>query len=211
MIQKLQTGLNKYGSSGLIRQFFRHKFPLFTSLVFQKSDLNQTIHNIYKPPGLVIERYSTLNKIPFNVLSALTLSSSSQMNLEVEVTQRFSKGCEMWLGHFDGSFAGICWSRSRVARDDYFLPLDRQDAVFSSCFVLPSSRGKGVFPYMLQSIFKTLSNYEQIDKAYIDCKSWNLASVRGIEKAGFVFIGKAIRLVIDDRIFILRNTCKKER
>ncbi|MBM9538451.1 GNAT family protein [Desulfobulbus alkaliphilus] len=207
-VQKLQNGLVKYGAAGLVRQFFRHKSPVYTSYVFQKSGAS-LINNLHNLSGFTVEVYPDYISIPSNYLYDLLVKSSGQMDFSSEMVRRFSKKCELWLGYVDGNVAGICWSKSRARRYDYFIPLAEDESVITSCFVFPENRGKGIFPCMLESICRNLSIDKNIRNVYIDCKSWNYQSVRGIEKAGFTFIGKSIRLIIRGRIFILRNCCKK--
>lgn len=125
-----------------------------------------------------------------------------------QMDKLFSKGCELWLGQLEGKTAGICWSNRQGRRDDYFVRLEETDATILSCFVFPTFRGKGIYPTMLEEMVNMLMRQDQICKVYVDCKSWNTASSRGIQKAGFVSIGKAIRIVLFGHVWILWNQCK---
>ncbi|MBN1764018.1 MAG: GNAT family N-acetyltransferase [Sedimentisphaerales bacterium] len=127
-----------------------------------------------------------------------------------EVNKLFSRGCELWMGQLDGKLAGICWSCSRKKRSDYFVPLEESDATILSCFVLPVFRGRKIYPSMLETMVNTLLSRDQICNVYIDCKSWNTASIRGIQKAGFIPVGKAVRMVLFEHVWILWNRCKRQ-
>ena len=47
-----------------------------------------------------------------------------------------------------------------------------------------------------------------METVYIDCKRWNRASIRGIEKAGFEFVGHSWRVVIGVRATYFWNDCQ---
>ena len=57
------------------------------------------------------------------------------------------------------------------------------------CYVDPSYRGKGIYPYMLVYLARKVFQVQSDNKIYIstDCK--NCSSIRGIEKAGFKYWG----------------------
>jgi hypothetical protein len=203
MLQRFRIAWKKHGSIGLIRHLFRHKCPIHISLVFQKNELS----NSCSVPGLTIERYSTRDAVDPAILETLARGIDGRIIRQVD--DLFSKGCELWLGRIDGAIKGVCWSRSHTRRSDYFVPLKETDATILSCFVFPECRGKGIYPAMLETMVSLLFAQDQIRNVYIDCKSWNIASVRGIQKAGFVSIGKAVRMVLFDKVWIMWNQCRQ--
>jgi ribosomal protein S18 acetylase RimI-like enzyme len=202
MIQRFCRAWKEHGTAGLIKHLFRNKFPIHICLVYRKTESS----NSCTMPGLLIERFPSRSVVGLEVIESLRMAKGDGMIREVD--KLFSKGCELWVGLMDGQIAGICWSRSHERGRDHFVPLEETDAVILSCFVFPAFRGRGVYPAMLEAMVNTLMNQDQVRKVYIDCKSWNVPSIRGIKKAGFVFIGKAARIVLCEHVWILWNQCK---
>ncbi len=54
------------------------------------------------------------------------------------------------------------------------------------CFTEPEFRGKGLYPYLLTYIMNDIPTASAF---YIICSETNTASRRGIQKAGFTFLG----------------------
>jgi hypothetical protein len=204
IMRRFSRAWKEHGSMGLIRHVFRNKFPLHICLVYRKTYRS----NSYTVPGLLIERYSSRSAVGLEIIDTLRMPGGVEMSRGVD--KLFSQGCELWLGRLEGKTAGICWSRMHKRRSDYFIPLEETDATILSCDVFPAFRGQGIFPAMLQTMVNTLMDHDQICQVYIDCKSWNTASIRGIQKAGFVSIGKAVRMVLFDRVWILWNHCSSK-
>ncbi|MCX5636631.1 MAG: GNAT family protein [Planctomycetota bacterium] len=172
-----------------------HQFsPVHISLVF-KMDTPVAAAAI---PKITIVRYSRLLDIGSERLQ--TLAEARGMGLVREFEQLFRIGAQLWMGFCDKEIAGICWSRSGLTRSDYFVPLEANDANILSCFVFPQFRGQGIYPTMLNHIASTLKDHNGIRRVFIDCKSWNYPSIRGIEKAGFHIIGRAVCIALFNRV-----------
>jgi predicted acetyltransferase len=60
--------------------------------------------------------------------------------------------------------------------------MDRDGLHIGPCWTHPDFRGHGLYPYLLQKIIEDYQN--NIDKIYIFASTSNIASQRGIEKAG---------------------------
>jgi RimJ/RimL family protein N-acetyltransferase len=172
-------------------------------MVYRKNDRS----NSKTVRGLSIKRYPERSVVDLEIID--TLKTTRDGGLMREIDKLFAKGYELWVGRLDGEMAGICWSRSGRNRTDYFVPLVETDATIMSCFVYPELRGRGIYPAMLQTMVNVLMDRDRICDVYIDCKSWNSSSIRGIRKAGFVPIGKAVRMVLFEHVWILWNRCKK--
>jgi hypothetical protein len=203
MFQRFRIAWETHGSIGLIRHLFRHKLPIHISLVFQKNEPSDSC----SVPGLIVERYPTRDSVDPVLLD--TLARGRDGRIVRQVDSQFLKGCELWLGRIEGAVEGVCWSRSHTLRSDYFVPLKETDANILSCFVFPECRGKGIYPAMLETMVSLLFAQDQIRNVYIDCKSWNIASIHGIQKAGFILIGKAVRMVLFGKAWIIWSQCKQ--
>lgn len=103
---------------------------------------------------------------------------------------QFARGGMPWVGRIEGQLAGVCWVFPASTSPDYFFPLSEGDAVISTCFTIPRHRRKGVFSGILYHILKTGSK-EGLRHVFINCKTWNTASIHGILKVGFKKIAVA--------------------
>jgi RimJ/RimL family protein N-acetyltransferase len=194
--QKIQ----KNGIKKSIQNLFYQKFPFYTCYVFWIDHKNK--ENSIE--WLSISRYGNINEV-----NKIDIKIISNYNKEFhgEAKKKFAKQCEMWLGKINGNIASVCWSRCQAERKDYFVLIKNNDAVISSCFVMPEYRGKRIFPSMLEHIVCEMYEHNKIQNFYIDCKSWNISSIRGIEKSGFKLIGKAICFDIFNKRYYLYNNC----
>lgn len=71
-----------------------------------------------------------------------------------------------------------------------FKFLKNKDVEIGPCVTDFKHRGKGIYPAVIQSIVKDKGYSNDF---YMIVDENNIASIRGIEKAGFMFIGTIIR------------------
>lgn len=201
--QRVVRAWKERGTTGLIRHIVKRTIPVHKSLVYTKKEKSA----FCTVPGLAIERFRLRSDIKPEIIDMLR---TSRGNREIrEVDKLFARGCELWLGSIKEEIAGFCWSQGNKVRDDYFIHLDKEDATILSCFVLPKYRGRSIYPTMLETIVTTLMNDDKVSNVYIDCKSWNIPSICGIQKAGFSFLGSAVRMILCGHVWILWNRCEK--
>ena len=108
--------------------------------------------------------WTCLHDIVWNILSWGKLREWRLLNQEAEIIATAEVMPRVWLFNFmkvqDSIHIGPCWTN-------------------------PLYRGNGFYPSLLKLIiFKTA-----FSRYYIFCNQENIASIRGIEKAGFHFIG----------------------
>ena len=204
-IARVRRAWKERGTIGLMRHVVGRMLPVHVSLVYKKTEAS----SVCGVPCLLVARYGERSAVGADVISKLKMMRGCGLIREVD--KLFARGCELWLGWIEGEIAGVCWSCSRKSRMDYFVPLREDDATILSCFVFPQYRGRGIYPSMLETIVRTLMNDDQVSKVYIDCKSWNRPSIRGIQKAGFVRIGSALRMALGGHVRILWNDCRGEQ
>lgn len=89
----------------------------------------------------------------------------------------------------------LLYKENRLAHYSVVLPkyyrfpfMDEYDIEIGPCWTDSQYRGLGLYPAVLQKILETFSKYKK--NAWIFCENDNKASIRGIEKAGFEFIGE---------------------
>lgn len=98
-------------------------------------------------------------------------------------------GAALWVARVDGRIAGLSMSRRGDRFRKWFVPLTCDDVVIFRNMTLPGFRGRGVCPSLMRHILK--EERRPRGRAFIDCRVYNLASIRSIEKAGFRRIGKS--------------------
>ena len=107
---------------------------------------------------------------------------------EVRVVARFQDGNSLYAAFLDSEPAGYGWLARQAGRiDELALTFEvRHGEAYLWDFVtLPSFRGRGVYPHLLQAILRA----EDRSRFWIGYEGHNLASARGIEKAGFQVVG----------------------
>lgn len=192
---RLHRVFTEHGIRGGFVHIGRRLCPVYRSIVFEMDAPAEAATLV---PSLSISRYTSLAEI--DDASLRIFRETYGMRLVHECERLFLMGAHLWLGFWDGQVAGICWSRSGLTRSDYFVPLQESDATILSCFTFPPFRGRGIYPAMLRYIASTLKDDRGIRRIFIDCRSYNRPSLRGIEKAGFRRIGTAVRLDLFGRI-----------
>ena len=130
-------------------------------------------------PGLAIERARELDLLA--ELSGLPLS---------EVQARVDAGHRPYLARLDGTPVAYGWVATRSASIgalgiSFSVPL--RNRYLWDFVTLPRWRGRGIYPRLLQAI---LRREEEADRFWIGHDAPNVASARGILKAGFTRVGE---------------------
>lgn len=106
---------------------------------------------------------------------------------------------EFNCGHFDGvtdffvaknsgGILHISWIYFQK-HPNRFLALGEREAEIKFCLTLPALRGRGIYPRVILSILDYLHS-AGIERVFMCVYPDNIASIRGIEKAGFARVGK---------------------
>lgn len=103
-----------------------------------------------------------------------------------QARQRLGRGWRLWLATTGGSVAAGAWTVDRKSgHAAKAIPLLDQDVAILDCFTLPEFRGRGIYPQLLSWVCGRLRE-AGTRRAWIAANERNRASIRGIEKAGFV-------------------------
>lgn len=133
------------------------------------------------PAGLAVVRCTKLEALPVELGEVLRVrfgeGSYAADAWELE------RGAVLWLGLIDGQLAGASVSRRGEHFRRWFLPLRPHDFVIFRNRTLPEFRGRGLCPAIMRHVIRTERTGDA--KAYIDCRVFNHASIRSIEKTGF--------------------------
>jgi GNAT superfamily N-acetyltransferase len=137
-----------------------------------RSDMTPELASI---PGLVVKR-----ELDAEFMAAL------QGRGEVEMGQRFAAGHRAYVAWLDGWPAAWGWVATRAAEIGemgFAFALPRGERYLWNFATLPSHRGKGIYPRLLDAIVRVESH--EAERFWIAYAPENHASGTGIRKAGF--------------------------
>lgn len=97
--------------------------------------------------------------------------------------ERFAQGWIFYVGRIRGEFAGGGWVLT-ARHKAKVVPLLDGDASIVDCFTLPSLRGRNVYPHLLASVASAFRERGGL-RVFIGVNPWNVASIKGLEKAAF--------------------------
>jgi GNAT superfamily N-acetyltransferase len=131
-------------------------------------------------PGLAVAREESAA-----VMAALQDRAASEM------TRRFDAGHRAYVARVNGDAAGWGWVATRSAEiGELALTFDipARNRYLWNFVTLPSHRGKGVYPRLIEAIVRAESS--ETEQFWIAYAPENRASASGIAKAGFVTIAE---------------------
>ncbi len=134
-------------------------------------------------PGLAIELARELDLLA--ELSGLPVS---------EVQARLDAGHRPYLARLDGAPVAYGWVATRAASIGALgisFSVPRGTRYLGDFVTLPRWRGRGIYPRLLRAILKREG---EADRFWIGHDTPNVASARGILKAGFTRVGEIYRL-----------------
>jgi GNAT superfamily N-acetyltransferase len=111
---------------------------------------------------------------------------------EHRVLTRYQNANALYGAFLDGEPAGYGWLARQTGRIDELLlvfEMPRGETYLWDFVTLPAFRGRGVYPHLLQEITR---QEEHLSRFWIGYDGANLASGRGIEKAGFRVVGDLV-------------------
>jgi len=88
------------------------------------------------------------------------------------------------IGH---AWAFIC--KEKRCKVNRYIYIKEGEALIHFCNVKEEYRGKNIYPFMLTNLSNFLFTSDRLNKILIDTEKDNISSIKGIEKAGFTFIG----------------------
>ena len=110
-----------------------------------------------------------------------------------EMRQRMERGHRLWLARIESEPAGWGWSATRsftVGELGIVRALPSGNRYLWDFVTLPSWRGRGIYPRLLQAI---VTGETEADRFWLGHDLPNEASRRGIAKAGFREVGVLFR------------------
>jgi len=131
-------------------------------------------------PGLAVRREEDV-----------LLMASLQERTPQEIERRFAAGHRAYVAHLDDRPAAWGWVATRTAEiGEMAMAFDipSGDRYLWNFVTLPSHRGRGIYPRLLDAIVRTES--AEADRFWIAYAPENRASASGIVKAGFVAVAE---------------------
>ncbi|MCK4913615.1 MAG: hypothetical protein KAS69_03330 [Planctomycetes bacterium] len=145
--------------------------------------------NVKEPlemPGYRIEVIES-----YEMISASLRNELSQLKKEIgyDIGTLFDNGASLWVARLDDKVAHIAWTQTGDKVGRYFFPLTSDYIMISHCCTLPAYRGSHIYPVTLTKLVSALGRRGN-KRFFVACSDCNLASIRGIERAGFRLIGR---------------------
>jgi GNAT superfamily N-acetyltransferase len=110
--------------------------------------------------------------------------------LEVEegfLAARHLAGDAAWGAFFEGRIAHVAWvftgQMDAQRRGVRLVRLNRDEAEITHCFTLPEFRGKGIYPFLIRSLFSRVGS-AGVRRVFMITTVDNAASQHGIRAAG---------------------------
>jgi len=97
---------------------------------------------------------------------------------------------QAYLGYLDGDPVHISWVFYPTDRNKYF-PLEPAEAMIGPCLTYPWARGRGIYPAAIRRITSELAA-QGINRVYMVVEENNVASIKGVMKAGLEHTGDVI-------------------
>jgi ribosomal protein S18 acetylase RimI-like enzyme len=114
---------------------------------------------------------------------------------------RFQMGASLWLARSAGKLAGFGWSLTGVTVEPHYFPVGPNDVHLFDFLVFPEFRGRGINPYLVGQILKTMAS-EGRSRAYIEAAEWNHSQLTSLSKTGFQWMGNARKITVLGRTIV---------
>ncbi|MFH0982613.1 MAG: hypothetical protein V2A79_13905 [Planctomycetota bacterium] len=195
IIHRMRLYQQKHGTWALFPRALR----AMASFVFEYRPVN--LYAITAPPGTPAEARCPLDIRkggPDDIERMVHLKAPiDPAEYRAGVEQAFAQGCELFLALSQGRLAHRSWLfyPPRVLETLVDLRLRPEQAHIGVCLTGADFRGMNIYPVVLQHIVRFA--FEKGFKAvFIAAAPSNVASNRGIQKAGFTFVKKVSGFVL---------------
>ena len=136
---------------------------------------------------------------PLNLddLQSISVSEPSFRSRQLERVKRFGDSYAYGV-YCGGRLAHISWllPPQAIARDlPRVVPGTEGDAEITGCETLAEFRGRGIYPFAIQRLIDT-AREKELRRVFMKTSPENLASQRGIERAGLRRIGSAVLVTL---------------
>jgi GNAT superfamily N-acetyltransferase len=104
-------------------------------------------------------------------------------------------GASLWLIKLEDNLAGYGWTLRGSSVEPHYFCLGPDDAHLFDFHVFPQYRGRGVNPFLVNSILRSLAA-ECGGRAFIEAAEWNRAQLASLSRTPFHRLGRARKFTI---------------
>lgn len=200
VIRRLSNEYHLRGATGLAR-FLRSR------IVRRRADLL-----FERRLGKGVSQVGRLVPLPAVVIDRSNVNSNSVEDVCSQILVGDNAACRDDLARDNLLFAGLDGNGKVITyafvlfRTFYkrILGISSDVPLVGNCFTEPVVRGQRLYPRMLESVCAELED-RGFDRAMISCEPSNMASIKGIERAGFEGLFHITCLVVLWRIVLARR------
>ncbi|MBA7696966.1 hypothetical protein ES703_105624 [subsurface metagenome] len=186
---KVKSYWKKYGTLRLVKKVLSRVCSFFFSY---------HVHNFY---GIsVLPRTQLRPRCSLEIrkgspedtnLMVKMLDYMDQTTVRKQQRRLFDNGGKVFLAFSEGKLVHIGWlfCSPLIHEPSFSVRINQDEAYIGRCDTHPDFRGKNIYPAVLQHII-THAVGKNRKRCFVATIPTNLASIRGIEKAGFSFVGK---------------------
>jgi len=188
-VSKVKLYWKKHGTLGLVKLAVLHIcLPFFS----------YHLHNFYGMSGLPRTQVQPRCLLdirkggPEDIGLIVDLRDDiDEADVHKQVKDYFDNGGELFLGFSEGKLVHTAWLfyNLRISEIPFFVKIRKDEAYIGNCYTHPEFRGKNIYPVVLQHMLMDAAAKNK-KRCFITTIPINLASIRGIEKSGFSFVGK---------------------
>jgi GNAT superfamily N-acetyltransferase len=186
---KVKSCWKKYGTLGLIRKVAsRVCLSLFS----------YHPHNFYGISCLALTQLQSCCSVAIREggledigLMLEMLKNGDESVVREKLKNYLDSGGEMFLAFSECKLVHVAWlfCNPKISEGHFFVTIKNDEAYIGRCDTHPEFRGKNIYPVILQHLISRASRRNK-KRCFVATIPTNLASIRGIEKAGFSFVGK---------------------
>jgi ribosomal protein S18 acetylase RimI-like enzyme len=111
------------------------------------------------------------------------------------VKERFGLGASLWLIKLEDNLAGYGWTLQGSTVEPHYFRLGSDDIHLFDFHVFPQYRGRGVNPFLVNYILRSLAAECQ-SRAFIEAGEWNQAQLASLRRTPFRRLGSARKLTL---------------
>jgi hypothetical protein len=186
-LQRLRAALRRHGWRGLLGRALprlgNSARDLVHELFYRRNHVYQLDWNlpfVPSPPGFRVERYAGSGALSAELRGAVLRTLGPERL--VGDLREMKHAAVLWVGYLDGELAGLSMTRRGAHFRRWFVPLNPEDIVVIRNQTAPTFRGRNVCPALMRRAIA--EELKSGGTAYCDCRVYNHASIRSIEKAG---------------------------
>lgn len=189
MMARIKGLIKKYGILGLLKKALRK----ICSFVFWHKTLNFYAISSVRKTSIEASCPLEIRKGGWEDIDLIAgmLKDTDESVVSKRVKYLLDNGGEMFLAFSKGQLAHIAWLlySPGICEASHSVKIKQDEAYISSCYTHHRLRGRNIYPAVLQHILE-YATARNVDTYFISTDSSNIASIKGIEKAGFSFVGK---------------------